>query len=71
MSGTFLGRYAAIQKRTAVAAVLDFTDKEWESLKALREANGVATTTATVDDIIGALGMENETIEGTIDEGAV
>jgi hypothetical protein len=23
------------------------------------------------DDIIGALGMENETIEGRIDEGAV
>jgi hypothetical protein len=71
MSETFLGRYAAIQKRTAVAAVLDFTDEEWESLKALREANGVATTTATVDDIIGALGMENEMIEGTINEGAV
>ena len=41
MSGTYLGRYAAIQKRTAAAAVLDFTDEEWESLKALREANGV------------------------------
>jgi hypothetical protein len=67
----FLGRYAAIQKRTAVAAVLDFTDKEWESLKALREADGAATTTATVDDIVGALGMENEMIEGTINEGAV
>jgi len=24
-----------------------------------------------MDDIIGAMGMENETIEGTIDEGAV
>ena len=41
MSETYLGRYAAIQKRTAAAAVLDFTDEEWESLKALREANGV------------------------------
>ena len=71
MSETFLGRYAEIQKRTAVAAVLDFTDEEWESLKALREANGVETTTMTVDNICGALGMENETIEGTIDEGAV
>jgi hypothetical protein len=70
MSETFLGRYAAIQKRTAVAAVLDFTDEEWESLKALREADGAATTTTTVDDIIGALGMENEMIEGTINEGA-
>ena len=71
MLETFLGRYAAIQKRTAVAAVLDFTDEEWESLKALREADGAATTTTTVDDIIGALGMENEMIEGTINEGAV
>ena len=26
---------------------------------------------AVADDIIGALGMENKTIEGTIDEGAV
>ena len=67
----FLGRYAAIQKRTAVAAVLDFTEEEWKSLKALREADGAATTTTTVDDIIGALGMENEMIEGTINEGAV
>jgi len=24
-----------------------------------------------MDDIIGAMGMENETIEGTIDEGEV
>ena len=39
MSETYLGRYAAIQKRTAVAAVLDFTDEEWESLKALRDAD--------------------------------
>ena len=29
------------QKRTAVAAILNFTDEEWESLKALREADGV------------------------------
>ena len=47
------------------------SDEEWESLKALREADGVETTTMTVDDICGALGMENETIEGTINEGAV
>ncbi len=44
--------------------------EEWESLKALREANG-AERNMVVNDIIGALGMENETIEGTIDEGAV
>ena len=71
MSETFLGWYVAIQKRTAVAAVLDFTDKEWESLKALREADGVATMTTTVNDIIGTLGMDNKTIECTINEGAV
>ena len=48
------------------------SDEEWESLKALREADGAeTTTTTTVDDIIEALGMENETIEGTINEGAV
>ena len=70
MSETFLGRYASIQKRTAVAAVLDFTDEEWESLKALRDADG-AERNMVSDEIIGALGMENETIEGAIDEGAV
>jgi hypothetical protein len=47
------------------------SDEEWESLKALREADGAEMTTRNVDDIIGALGMENETIEGTINEGAV
>ena len=48
------------------------SNEEWESLKALREVDGVETTTTmTVDDIIGALGMENETIEGTINKGVV
>ena len=47
------------------------SDEEWESLKALREANGAETMTTTVDDIIGALGMKNERIEGTINKGAV
>jgi len=47
------------------------SDEEWESLMALREANGAETTTTTVDDNIGALRMENETTEGTINEGAV
>ena len=46
-------------------------DEEWESLKALREADRAETTTMSVDDIIGALAVENETIEGTINEGAV
>ena len=47
------------------------SDEEWESLKALREADGVETMMTTVDDIIEALGMENKTIEGTINKGAV
>jgi hypothetical protein len=46
------------------------SDEEWESLKALREADG-AERNMVANDIIGALGMENETIEGRIDEGAV
>ena len=72
MSETYLGWYAAIQKRTAVAAVLDFTNKEWESLKALRDADGAEKNmVAITDDIIGVLGMENETIQGTIDKGVV
>ncbi len=75
MSETYLGRYAALQKRNAVAAVLDFTDEEWESLKALREADGVERNQVAmandVDDTIGALGTEDEMTGGTIDEGAV
>jgi hypothetical protein len=39
MSKTFLGRFAAVQKRNTVAAVLGMSDDEWESLKALREAD--------------------------------
>ncbi len=39
MLETFLGRFAAVQKRNAVAAVLDMSDDEWESLKVLREAD--------------------------------
>ena len=35
-------------------------NEEWESLKTLREADGAEMTTTMVDDIIGALGMENE-----------
>ena len=43
---------------------------EWGSIKALMEADG-AEMNMVADDIIGALGMENETIKSTIDEGAV
>ncbi len=61
MSETYLGRCAALQKRNAVAAVLDFTNKEWESLKALREADGAERNQVAmannVDDIIGHWGQ--------------
>jgi hypothetical protein len=75
MLETYLGWYAAIQKRTAVASVLDFTDKEWESLKRLREADGAERNQIAmandIDDIIGALGTVNETTGGTNYKGAV
>jgi hypothetical protein len=75
MLEAYLGRYAAIQKRTAVASVLDFTDKEWESLKRVREADGAERNQVAmandIDDIIGALGTANETTGGTIDKGPV
>jgi hypothetical protein len=46
------------------------SDEEWVSLMALREADG-AERNMVANDIIGALEMENETIEGRIDKGAV
>jgi hypothetical protein len=59
----------------AVAAVLDFTNEEWESLKALKETDGAERNQIAmandVDDIIGALGTEDVMTGGTIDEGAV
>ncbi len=68
------GLLRRIQKRTAVAAVLDFTNKEWESLKRLRDADATERREgATADDNYnntGVLGMENETIGGKHDEGA-
>ena len=46
-----------------------------ESLKALREADGVGMSEGasadTNDNYTGALGTGNKTIGGTIDEGAV
>ena len=69
------GNDASIQKRNAASAVLDFTDEEWESLKALKEADAAERNQVAmandIDDIIGALGTENKTTEGTIDKGAV
>jgi len=68
MSETYLGRYAAIQKRNAVAAILDFTDEEWEAVKTMREADALdRANSALADDIgnsAGALGAENEMNDG-------
>ena len=71
MSETYLGRYAALQKRTAVAAILDFTNKEWESMRGLREADGAFVVADGIVDITGALGNGNKTTGDTIEEGAV
>ena len=57
------------------AAILNLADEEWESLKALREADGVGMSEGasadTNDNYNGALVTGNEMIGGTIDEGAV
>ena len=67
MSETYLGRYAALQKRNAVAAILDFTDEEWEALKTMREADAVERSKVAVlnsiDNNTGASGMENDMID--------
>ena len=52
MSETYLGRYAALQRRTAVAAILDFTNKEWEAVRRLREANGAVVMADAADSAI-------------------
>ena len=66
MSKTFLGRFAAVQKKNAVAAVLDISDDEWESLKALREAKAGNLMESAMpdknDSILGKFEGENETI---------
>jgi hypothetical protein len=53
MSETYLGRYAALQKRNAVAAVLDFIDEEWEFLKKLKEDDAAEKNEVNVADING------------------
>ena len=62
MSETYLGRYAALQKRNAVAAVLDFTNEEWDSLKRMREADSCKGTNIDLADDngnnVGALEAE-------------
>ena len=63
-----LGCYAALMKRTAVASVLDFTDEEWESLVALKEADAANRSNTAVanatDNIAGGLLTENVMIGG-------
>jgi hypothetical protein len=76
MSETYLGRLAALQKRNAVAAVLDMSEDEWESLKALREADAGNLTQSVImpednDNILCALEAANETIGGENSEEAV
>ena len=71
MSETYLGRFAVLHKRNAVAAVLDFTDKEWESLKMLKEADVAnrsnSVVTDAVDNNTGGLLTQNEMIGGESD----
>ncbi len=72
MSETYLGRYAALQKRNAVAAVLDFTNDEWDSLKRMREADSTNIDLADDDGCnFGALGAENGADGGELVEEAV
>ena len=76
MLDTYLGRYAAMQKKNAVAAVLDFTDEEWESLKQLKEDDmmrGMTNPSTERNDNGngGGLGAENGVNGGDINEEAV
>ena len=64
MSEAYLGRYAALQKRNSVAAVLDFMDGEWNSLKALKEAD----VSNAMDRNTGRLLMESKMIGGKLGE---
>jgi hypothetical protein len=45
--------------------------EEWESVRRLREADGVVVMADGIGDITGALGNGNETTGDTIEEGAV
>jgi hypothetical protein len=76
MSDTYLGRYATMQKKNAVAAILDFTDEEWESLKQLKEDDlmrGMTNPSTERNDNgnDGGLGAENGVNGGDINEEAV
>ncbi len=63
MSEKYLGRYAALQKRNTVAAVLDFSEEKLQSSITLREADAAESSNATVtvnnDNNPGGLEMEN------------
>jgi hypothetical protein len=76
MVNTHLGRYAAMQKKNAVAAVLDFKDEEWESLKQLKEDNMMRGMTNPSEERNnnnngGGLGAENGANGDEINEEAV
>ncbi len=76
MTDTYLGRYAAMQKKNAVAAVLDFTDKERESLKQLNEDNMMRRMTNSSEEgnnnnNCAGLGAKNGVNGGEINEEAV
>jgi hypothetical protein len=75
MMETYLGRYTALQKRNVVAAVLDFTGEEWETLKRLKEedmVDGVVdAATGNVNNNDLPLGMENGAARDDDNEGAL
>jgi hypothetical protein len=65
-----------MQKKNAVAAVLDFTDEEWESLKQLKEDDmmrGMTNSSEEGNDNNngGGLGADNGANGGEINEEAV
>ena len=63
MMETYLGRCAALRIRKTIAAVLDFTEEEWETLKRLKEkdmVDGVVdAATGNVNNNDRALDTEN------------
>ncbi len=76
MADTYLGMYAAMQKKNAVVAVLDFTDEEWQSLKQLKEdamMRGMTNPSEEGNDKNngGGLEAENGANGGDINEDAV
>jgi hypothetical protein len=65
--------HAKFKKRNAFAAVLDFTDNDWEVLTVLKEADAAERSQVAVandiDNNTWALGMVNGTIGGKYKEG--